>query len=106
MPCVTRAKRGDVAQLGERLNRTQEVAGSNPVVSTNSWRPRAAASVFHRHPAAGAPPTRPMTAALLRPATVADVAEVADVFLASRRDALPYLPELHADGETRRYIAG
>ncbi|MHB8732359.1 MAG: GNAT family N-acetyltransferase [bacterium] len=47
-----------------------------------------------------------MTAALLRPATVADVAEVADVFLASRRDALPYLPELHADGETRRYIAG
>ncbi len=26
--------RGDVAQLGERLNRTQEGGGSNPLVST------------------------------------------------------------------------
>ena len=26
--------RGDVAQLGERFNRTEEVEGSNPFVST------------------------------------------------------------------------
>jgi hypothetical protein len=26
--------RGDVAQLGERFNRTEEVVGSNPIVST------------------------------------------------------------------------
>ena len=30
---------------------------------------------------------------------------MADVFLASRRDALPYLPALHSDEETRRWIA-
>lgn len=28
------------------------------------------------------------------------------MFLASRRDALPYLPALHTDDETRRWIAG
>jgi hypothetical protein len=33
-PCESPCKRGDVAQLGERLNRTQEVGGSNPLVST------------------------------------------------------------------------
>ena len=39
---------GDVAQLGERLNRTQEVRGSIPLVSTKSiipvpYRPKALA---------------------------------------------------------------
>ena len=47
-----------------------------------------------------------MISAQLRPATAADVAEVADLFLASRRDALPYLPTLHTDDETRRWMAG
>lgn len=47
-----------------------------------------------------------MTSAQLRPATAADLAEVAEVFLASRRDALPYLPVLHTDDETRRWMAG
>jgi GNAT superfamily N-acetyltransferase len=42
---------------------------------------------------------------VLRPATPADAGAVADVFLASRRDALPYLPALHSDEETRRWIA-
>lgn len=41
----------------------------------------------------------------IRPATESDVAEVAEVFLASRRDSLPYLPQLHTDNETRRWIA-
>lgn len=36
MPC---GWRGDVAQLGERLNRTQEVGGSNPLVSTRFLKP-------------------------------------------------------------------
>lgn len=43
--------------------------------------------------------------AILRLATAADALEIADVFLAARRDALPYLPALHTDGETRRWIA-
>src|ERR1700687_1971554 len=34
-PSATRA-RGSVAQLGERLNRTQEVRGSNPLGSTTT----------------------------------------------------------------------
>ncbi len=37
--CVRRrvpsAPRGDVAQLGERCNRTAEVVGSNPIISTS-----------------------------------------------------------------------
>ena len=41
----------------------------------------------------------------MRPATAADVREVADLFLASRRDALPYLPALHTDDDTRRWMA-
>jgi len=45
------------------------------------------------------------TPLVLRPATPADAGAVADVFLASRRDALPYLPALHSDEETRRWIA-
>lgn len=42
----------------------------------------------------------------MRPAAAADVGEVAELFLASRRDALPYLPDLHTDDETRRWMAG
>jgi GNAT superfamily N-acetyltransferase len=37
-------------------------------------------------------------------ATPADADQLADVFLASRRDALPYLPELHSDGDTHRWM--
>lgn len=43
--------------------------------------------------------------AAVRPASAADALEIAEVFLASRRDALPYLPALHSDEETRRWIA-
>ncbi len=42
--------------------------------------------------------------AILRPAVAADAFEIAEVFLASRQDALPYLPTLHSDEETRRWI--
>ena len=31
---------GAIAQLGERLDRTQEVSGSNPLSSMAAWRPR------------------------------------------------------------------
>jgi ribosomal protein S18 acetylase RimI-like enzyme len=34
-----------------------------------------------------------------------DAADIADLFLASRADALPYLPKLHSDDETRGWIA-
>lgn len=50
-------------------------------------------------------PERPGRQFALRPATDADAGAVAEVFLASRRDALPYLPPLHTDDETRRWIA-
>ncbi len=43
--------------------------------------------------------------AIVRPATAADALEIAEVFLAARRDALPYLPNLHSDDETRHWIA-
>jgi hypothetical protein len=33
---IINAARGDVAQLGERFNRTEEVVGSNPIVSTTT----------------------------------------------------------------------
>ncbi len=42
--------------------------------------------------------------AILRLATAADALEIAEVFLAARRDALPYLPHLHSDDETRHWI--
>ncbi|HET9001195.1 MAG TPA: GNAT family N-acetyltransferase [bacterium] len=42
--------------------------------------------------------------AILRAAVAADAFEIAEVFLASRQDALPYLPTLHSDEETRRWI--
>jgi ribosomal protein S18 acetylase RimI-like enzyme len=43
--------------------------------------------------------------ALLRPATAADALEIAEVFLAARREALPFVPVLHSDAETRRWIS-
>jgi len=42
--------------------------------------------------------------AILRPAVAADAPEIAEVFLASRQDALPDLPNVHSDDETRRWI--
>lgn len=43
-------------------------------------------------------------AARLRPAVPADAPQIAALFIASRRDALPYLPELHTDDDIRRWI--
>jgi GNAT superfamily N-acetyltransferase len=43
-------------------------------------------------------------AACLRPALPADAPQIAALFIASRRDALPYLPELHTDEDVRRWI--
>jgi GNAT superfamily N-acetyltransferase len=42
--------------------------------------------------------------AILRPAASADAPEIAEVFLAARHDALPYLRTIHSDEETRRWI--
>lgn len=41
----------------------------------------------------------------IRKATAADVAEVAEVFIASQTDALPFLAALHTPQETRGFIA-
>ena len=41
----------------------------------------------------------------LRPAQSADAPVIAELFAASRRDALPYLPELHTDDDTRDHFA-
>ncbi len=43
--------------------------------------------------------------AVLRPAALRDAGEIAELFLASRRDALPYLRRVHSDDDTRRWIA-
>jgi ribosomal protein S18 acetylase RimI-like enzyme len=43
---------------------------------------------------------------MLRAARPEDRAAVGEVFLAARRDALPYLPELHTDEDTRAFVAG
>ena len=43
-------------------------------------------------------------AVTLRPATPDDASAIAALFLASRRDALPYLPEIHTDAETYAWI--
>lgn len=40
----------------------------------------------------------------LRPATPADALEIADLFLDARREVMPYMPVLHSDDETRRWI--
>ena len=41
----------------------------------------------------------------LREAEPRDAPAIAELFLASRREALPYLPELHSDDETRDWMA-
>jgi GNAT superfamily N-acetyltransferase len=41
---------------------------------------------------------------VLRRATPADAPAVAEIFLAARADAMPYLPQLHTDDETRAWI--
>jgi GNAT superfamily N-acetyltransferase len=41
-----------------------------------------------------------MATVTLRPATTDDATAIATLFLASRREALPYLPEVHTDAET------
>ncbi|HEV2363515.1 MAG TPA: GNAT family N-acetyltransferase [Caulobacteraceae bacterium] len=46
-----------------------------------------------------------MAETLIEPAGATDAAEIAEVFLASRADALPYLPKVHGDDETRDWIA-
>lgn len=40
----------------------------------------------------------------LRSARPADADAMTALFLAARRDAMPYLPELHSDGETRHWM--
>src|ERR671914_756497 len=40
----------------------------------------------------------------LRLATADDAAAIAALFLASRRAALPYLPEIHSDAETYHWM--
>ena len=42
---------------------------------------------------------------VLRRARPADASEVAEIFLAASAEAMPYLPELHTDDETRHWIA-
>lgn len=41
----------------------------------------------------------------LRPAQHDDAADIADIHISSRREALPYLPELHTYEETLQWIA-
>ncbi len=40
----------------------------------------------------------------LRVATLADASEIAELFIASRRDALPYIRNAHSDDEIRRWV--
>jgi ribosomal protein S18 acetylase RimI-like enzyme len=42
---------------------------------------------------------------LIRPAEARDAGAIAEVHTVSMRDALPYLPELHTDAETRDWVA-
>ena len=42
---------------------------------------------------------------ILRAAARADAPAIAELFLASRREALPFLPELHTDAETHDWVA-
>ena len=46
-----------------------------------------------------------MTDVTLRRAGAEDADELAALFLASRREGLPYLPELHSDEETHAWMA-
>lgn len=41
----------------------------------------------------------------IRQAATSDIAEVAELFIASQADAVPFLRKLHADQETRAFIA-
>lgn len=41
---------------------------------------------------------------VVRPARPADADAVADVHLAARREAMPYLPELYTESETRDWV--
>ena len=43
---------------------------------------------------------------VIRPAEPTDAPALAEVFIAARAVALPYLPNLHSDEETRGFIAG
>lgn len=43
---------------------------------------------------------------LFRPASVADAAQVAAVYLASRQARLPFAPLVHTDEEVRQWVAG
>ena len=43
-------------------------------------------------------------AVLLKRATGHDAAEIADLYLASRADALPYLRRVHTDDQVRGWI--
>jgi hypothetical protein len=43
---------------------------------------------------------------LLRRARSSDAAAIAAVHLAARREAMPYLTELHAEDEVRAWVAG
>ena len=38
---------------------------------------------------------------MLRPAVVSDATVIAAIYLAARREAMPYLPELHTEDEVR-----
>jgi GNAT superfamily N-acetyltransferase len=42
----------------------------------------------------------------IRPAEPGDAAAIADIHISSRREALPYLPEVHSDEETHAWVAG
>ena len=41
----------------------------------------------------------------IREAAASDADAIAEVHTASRRDAMPYLPELHTDADTRSWVA-
>jgi GNAT superfamily N-acetyltransferase len=42
----------------------------------------------------------------LRPAEPRDADDIAEIHLASRREAMPWLPEVHSDEETYAWVAG
>jgi GNAT superfamily N-acetyltransferase len=48
---------------------------------------------------------KPRDATRIERATAGDAAEIAELYLASRSDALPFLRRVHSDAETRRWIA-
>lgn len=48
----------------------------------------------------------PISELKLRATVIQDGVAIGALFLASRRDALPYLPKLHSEEETLRWIVG